>query len=76
MNLALNDEQQDFQKSTRDFVDKEVVPYRAEWGRLESVDLAIVPELGELGFFGLTIPEQYGDIGCVARTRTPGPSPF
>jgi alkylation response protein AidB-like acyl-CoA dehydrogenase len=63
MNFALNDEQQAFQKTARDFLDKEVVPYRAEWDRLESVDLAIVPKLGELGFFGLTIPEQYGGIG-------------
>jgi len=63
MNFALNDEQQTFQKTARDFLDKEVVPYRAEWDRLESVDLAIVPKLGELGFFGLTIPEQYGGLG-------------
>jgi alkylation response protein AidB-like acyl-CoA dehydrogenase len=63
MNLALNDEQQAFQKTARDFLDKEVVPYRAEWDRLESVDLAIVPKLGDLGFFGLTIPEQYGGVG-------------
>jgi alkylation response protein AidB-like acyl-CoA dehydrogenase len=27
------------------------------------VDISIVPELGEMGFFGLTIPEEYGGLG-------------
>ena len=63
MNLALNDEQRAFRKAARDFLEHEVIPYRVEWDRRESVDLAIVPKLGELGFFGLTIPEQYGGIG-------------
>ncbi len=63
MNLSLNDEQRAFQKAARDFLEHEVIPYRVEWDRRESVDLAIVPKLGELGFFGLTIPEQYGGIG-------------
>ena len=34
-----------------------------EWDRAESVDLAIVPKMAEIGFFGLTIPEEYGGLG-------------
>ncbi|SDK06847.1 Acyl-CoA dehydrogenase [Nocardioides sp. YR527] len=63
MDLTLTEEQLAFKKLARDFLDKEVVPFRAEWDRREAVDLAIVPKLGELGFFGLTIPEEYGGIG-------------
>lgn len=63
MDITLTEDQLAFQKLARDFLDKEVVPFRAEWDRRESVDLAIVPKLGELGFFGLTIPEEYGGIG-------------
>ncbi|MFD7074597.1 acyl-CoA dehydrogenase family protein [Nocardioides sp. NPDC059952] len=63
MDLTLTEEQLAFKKMARDFLDKEVVPYRAEWDRREAVDLAIVPKLGELGFFGLTIPEEYGGVG-------------
>lgn len=63
MDLTLTEEQLAFKQLARDFLDKEVVPYRAEWDRRESVDTAIIPKLGELGFFGLTIPEEYGGVG-------------
>ena len=63
MDLTLTDEQRDFQRTARAFLDREVVPHRAEWDRRESVDLAIVPKLGDLGFFGLTIPEEYEGVG-------------
>ena len=63
MDLSLNEDQIGFQRLAREFLDKEVVPHRAEWDRRESVDTAIIPRLGEIGFFGLTIPEQYGGVG-------------
>jgi alkylation response protein AidB-like acyl-CoA dehydrogenase len=63
MDLSLNEDQLSFKQLARDFLDKEVVPYRAEWDRAESVDTAIIPKLGEIGFFGLTIPEEYGGLG-------------
>ncbi len=63
MDLTLTDEQRDFQRTARAFLDREVVPHRAEWDRRESVDLAIIPKLGDLGFFGLTIPEEYEGVG-------------
>ncbi len=63
MDLQLSEDQRAFQKFAREFLDNEVVPHRAEWDRRESVDTAIIPKLGELGFFGLTIPEEYGGVG-------------
>ncbi|WP_148614242.1 acyl-CoA dehydrogenase family protein [Nocardioides rubriscoriae] len=63
MDLSLNDEQQAFRQAARDFLDKEAIPHRTQWDRDESVDLAIVPKMAELGFFGLTIPEEYGGLG-------------
>ncbi|SKB09148.1 MULTISPECIES: acyl-CoA dehydrogenase family protein [Aeromicrobium] len=63
MDLSLNEDQRSFRALARDFLDKEVVPYRAEWDRVESVDTAIIPKLGDIGFLGLTIPEEYGGIG-------------
>ncbi|GAA3545419.1 acyl-CoA dehydrogenase [Aeromicrobium flavum] len=63
MDLTLNEDQRGFRSLAREFLDKEVVPYRAEWDRVESVDTAIIPKLGEIGFLGLTIPEEYGGIG-------------
>jgi len=63
MDLSLNEEQQAFRALAREFLDKEVVPHRAAWDRAEQVDTAILPKLAELGFFGLTIPEEYGGVG-------------
>ncbi len=63
MDLSLTDDQKAFKKVAREFLDHEVVPYRTEWDRAESVDTAVIPKLGEIGFFGLTIPEEYGGIG-------------
>jgi alkylation response protein AidB-like acyl-CoA dehydrogenase len=63
MDLTLNEEQQAFRALARTFLDNEVVPHRAAWDRAEQVDTALLPKLAELGFFGLTIPEEYGGVG-------------
>ena len=63
MDLSLSQDHIDFRKLARDFLDKEVVPHRQEWDRSERVDLDLIPKLAEIGFFGLTIPEEYGGYG-------------
>ncbi|MCW2819514.1 MAG: mmgC 4, partial [Marmoricola sp.] len=63
MDLSLTDEQESFRAAARAFLDKEAVPHRTEWDRREAVDLDVVPKMAELGFFGLTIPEEYGGVG-------------
>lgn len=68
MDLYSTPEQQQFREYARDFLDKEVVAHRREWDRAESVDLGIIEKLGAMGFFGLTIPEQYGGLGGDYRT--------
>lgn len=63
MNLELSEEQEAARQLARDFVDREVAPYAADWDRAESVDRSIVKKLGSVGFLGLTIPEEYGGSG-------------
>jgi alkylation response protein AidB-like acyl-CoA dehydrogenase len=63
MDLALSDEQAALRELARDFVDREVVPHVREWDRAERVDRSIVGKLGEVGFLGLTVPEEYGGSG-------------
>ncbi len=63
MDLRLTADQHTFQRVARDFLEREVIPFRREWDRRESVDLAIIPKLGQVGFFGLTFPEEYGGVG-------------
>jgi alkylation response protein AidB-like acyl-CoA dehydrogenase len=63
VDLSLTDEQQAFRALAREFLDREAVPHRARWDRDESVDLDIIAKMAEIGFFGLTIPEEYGGLG-------------
>src|ERR1051325_1901433 len=63
MDLSLTPEQQAVRDLAADFVDRELLPHAAEWDRREQVDTAIVKKLGDLGFLGLTIPEEHGGSG-------------
>jgi len=63
VDLSLTEEQTAFRALAREFLDREAIPHRTQWDRDESVDLAIVPKMAEIGFFGLTIPEEYGGLG-------------
>ncbi|MFI8848663.1 acyl-CoA dehydrogenase family protein [Streptomyces sp. NPDC053499] len=58
--FGLSETQRDFRAMARDFTEREVVPYARDWDRAEAVDPAIPGRLGELGFLGLTLPEEYG----------------
>ena len=72
MDFALTDEQSALRSVTAQFVDREIMPYAADWDRAEHVDLSIVDKMAGLGIFGMTIPEEYGGVGgdhlsyCVA----------
>ncbi|MFD8144296.1 acyl-CoA dehydrogenase family protein [Streptomyces sp. NPDC059708] len=63
MNLELSEEQEAVRGLARAFTDREISPHAAEWDRAESVDRSIVKKLGDLGFLGLTVPEEYGGSG-------------
>ena len=63
MDFQLTPAQSDLRELARTWVDKEVVPYDAQWDRDESVDPAIVGKLGALGFLGIGIAEEYGGSG-------------
>jgi alkylation response protein AidB-like acyl-CoA dehydrogenase len=63
VDLELTPEQAAVRDLARDFADREIVPHAAEWDRAGSIDRAVVRKIGELGFLGLTIPEEYGGSG-------------
>ena len=58
--FELSQEHKDFRKVVRDFAEKEVAPNIAEWDRAEHFPTDLVPKMGELGLFGLVVPEEYG----------------
>ena len=48
----------------RRFADDRVIPYAHDWHlRDELIPMALIEEMGELGVFGLTIPEKFGGFG-------------
>ena len=63
MNLDLTDEQRLIRETARDFSDKEIVPRARENDRNESFDLELVKRLGEMGYLGAPVAEQYGGRG-------------
>jgi alkylation response protein AidB-like acyl-CoA dehydrogenase len=63
VDLSLTDDQQQLRALAREWVDREVVPFAAEWDRREAVDRGIVAKLGEVGFLGLGLPEEYAGSG-------------
>ncbi|MEV0455307.1 acyl-CoA dehydrogenase family protein [Catellatospora methionotrophica] len=63
MDMTLSPEHAALRRLAAEYVDREVVPYAAEWDRRESVARTVVKQLGELGFLGLTIAEEHGGSG-------------
>ncbi|MFD7107605.1 acyl-CoA dehydrogenase family protein [Streptomyces celluloflavus] len=63
MNLELSEEQAAVRQLAKDFTDREITPHVTAWDRAEEVDRGIVRKLGDLGFLGLTVPEEYGGSG-------------
>ncbi len=63
MNLELSEEQTAVRQLAEDFVGREISPHVTAWDRAEQVDRGIVKKLGDLGFLGLTVPEEYGGSG-------------
>jgi alkylation response protein AidB-like acyl-CoA dehydrogenase len=49
-------------ESIRAFVEKELTPHADEWEETTFPD-AVIRRMGELGFLGLSMPEQYGGQG-------------
>jgi (2S)-methylsuccinyl-CoA dehydrogenase len=48
----------------RKFAETKVIPFAHDWHRKdELIPLPVLEEMGELGVFGLTVPEQYGGSG-------------
>ncbi|SDZ94739.1 glutaryl-CoA dehydrogenase (non-decarboxylating) [Thalassobacillus cyri] len=63
MNFNFTEEQQLLRKMTRQFVDKEIIPYMQEWDEQGRFDSGVLTKLADLGLMGVCIPEVYGGSG-------------
>jgi short-chain 2-methylacyl-CoA dehydrogenase len=70
--FELADHHETFRKVVRDFAEREIAPHVAEWDLAHHFPIDVVRKMGELGLFGLAVPEEYGGSGgdftsvCVA----------
>jgi short-chain 2-methylacyl-CoA dehydrogenase len=64
MTFELSAEHETFRKVVRDFAEGEIAPHVAQWDREHRLPLEIVNAMGELGLFGLVVPEEFGGSGA------------
>ncbi|MGI8402565.1 MAG: acyl-CoA dehydrogenase family protein [Gemmatimonadaceae bacterium] len=64
----LTEEQTEVQKLAREFARSEILPYAADWDQRAYFEPTLVKKLGELGFLGMMLPEQYDGLGTDTGT--------
>ncbi|HMU93562.1 MAG TPA: acyl-CoA dehydrogenase [Anaerolineales bacterium] len=62
----LSDEHKMLRDAARDFAQKEIAPIAAEFDESGEFPYATIRKMGELGFMGIEIPEEYGGAGMDA----------
>ena len=62
-NAYMTDELEAIYEQTVDFVAKEVTPHGNAWEEAGKVPREVLSQMGELGMFGLRVPEEHGGLG-------------
>ncbi len=70
MTFELSKDHEDFRRVVREFAEAEVAPHIEAWDRDHHFPAHLVPQMGQLGLFGLVAPEEFGgaDPGAGAFT--------
>ena len=63
MEFGLTEEQKLIQRTAREFADEKLAPLAAEYDRTEEFTAKQAKWLGEMGFLGMMVPEEYGGSG-------------
>jgi len=63
IDFTLTDENRLVQQSARAFVEAEILPHIREWDAAGETHREVFEKMGEMGFLGAPIPEQYGGAG-------------
>lgn len=61
--MCFTEEHHLFRESLKDFLQKEVVPHIEKWEQSGKIERFIWEKFGEMGYFGLATPEEYGGLG-------------
>lgn len=63
MNFEYNETQSMIVQSIKDFAEKNIRPFIMEWDEAQIFPVDLFKKLGEMGFMGILVPEDYGGAG-------------
>jgi alkylation response protein AidB-like acyl-CoA dehydrogenase len=63
MDFEYTPDQVQLRREVRDFAAREIAPHVMEWDEAQTFPLAVVKQLGQLGYMGSIFPEEYGGAG-------------
>jgi alkylation response protein AidB-like acyl-CoA dehydrogenase len=63
IDFELSDDQRVLQKSVRELAERLIVPHAHDWDEEERFPHEIIKPMGEMGLFGMQVPEKYGGAG-------------
>lgn len=61
--MILNEQQEMIRDAAERFAEERLAPNTREWEKNGAVDIQVLHEMGELGFMGMTVPEQWNGAG-------------
>ena len=64
----LTEEQREIQSLAREFAQREIAPYIAQWDEDAHFEPSLVRKMGELGFLGMLLPDEYEGLGVETST--------
>jgi alkylation response protein AidB-like acyl-CoA dehydrogenase len=63
IDFDLTDDQRVLQKSVRELAERLIVPFAHDWDEEERFPHEVIKPMGEMGLFGMQVPEKYGGAG-------------
>ena len=66
--LDLTEEQREIRNLAREFAQREIAPFISEWDENAYFEPSLVSKMGELGFLGMLIPEEFDGLGVDTPT--------
>ncbi len=66
--LDLTEEQSEIRKLARDFAAQEIAPFISDWDERSYFEPKLVKKMGDLGFLGMLLPEEYDGLGLDTST--------
>ncbi|MEJ2160114.1 MAG: acyl-CoA dehydrogenase family protein [Chromatiales bacterium] len=61
--MILTEQQQMVREAAAEFARGSLAPHSSEWAEQKAVPQAVLREMGELGFMGMTVAEEWGGAG-------------